>query len=165
MTLGGQYDWTAKKYPDEEPPQFPVDIHDLLKSLFPRISAEAAIVNFYSPGDTLSMHRDVSEPCDSGLVSISIGCEATFMVSDQDGSHVEAIRLRSGDAVVMTGAARYAWHGVPRVIAGTCPEWLRDWPATRRSIEFDQWQGWMQSKRVNLNVRQMYPTSEAGIGD
>ncbi|KAK6419465.1 hypothetical protein LTR95_017047, partial [Oleoguttula sp. CCFEE 5521] len=52
LTLGGQYDWTNKVYPAGTPPPFPSDIKKLVESLFP-MKAEAAIVNLYSPGDTL----------------------------------------------------------------------------------------------------------------
>ncbi|KAL3421610.1 amidase [Phlyctema vagabunda] len=75
VTLGGQYDWTNKVYPEEQPPSFPSDIALLTGQLFPDMRAEAAIVNLYSPGDTLSLHRDVSEEVDRGLVSISLGCD------------------------------------------------------------------------------------------
>ncbi|KAI9672939.1 MAG: Acetamidase [Caeruleum heppii] len=69
MTLGGQYDWATKRYPSERPPAFPRDIATLLMVLFPQIRPEAAIVNLYSPGDTLSLHRDVSEQSEQDLVS------------------------------------------------------------------------------------------------
>ncbi|KAK2786284.1 hypothetical protein FQN52_007875 [Onygenales sp. PD_12] len=60
MTLGGQYNWTYKRYPKETPPPFPEDIAKLLHTIFPDTNAEAAIVNLYSPNDTLSVHRDFS---------------------------------------------------------------------------------------------------------
>ena len=156
MTLGGQYDWTTKRYPLEAPPRFPEDIGHFLKGLFPDVDAQAAIVNLYSPGDTLSVHRDVSEECDRGLISLSIGCEGIFILGNDDGSQTAAVRLRSGDAVLMTGASRFAWHAVPKVIPDTCPEWLRDWPSiTEATPGYGKWRGWMKSKRINVNVRQM----------
>ncbi|KIW71756.1 alkylated DNA repair protein AlkB [Phialophora macrospora] len=154
VTLGGQYDWTNKVYPDATPPPFPPDIAAFLRHLFPRVDAQAAIVNFYSPGDTLSVHRDVSEGCDRGLISISFGCDGIFLVGNEDGSNV-ALRLRSGDAILMSGASRYAWHGVPKILAGTCPDWLQEWPDVPRQGPHRQWRGWMNNKRINLNVRQM----------
>jgi alkylated DNA repair protein alkB family protein 1 len=155
VTLGGQYDWSAKQYPPEQPPDCPPDIGRLVSGLFPAITPQAAIVNVYSPGDVLSLHRDVSENCDRPLVSISIGCDALFMVAL--GEHVLPIRLRSGDAVLMSGSARYAWHGVPRILPNTCPEHLAKWPATgRTSDEYEHWRGWLCGKRINLNVRQMW---------
>ena len=165
MTLGGQYDWTNKVYPSGQPPPFPPDIKQLTERIFP-MKGEAAIVNLYSPGDTLSLHRDVSEVCDQPLVSISLGCDGIFVVgleeaSNGDQPRVATIRLRSGDAVLMSGESRYAWHGVPKVLEGTCPEWMQDWPyykgaGNETSERFEHCKGWMKGKRINLNVRQMF---------
>ena len=163
LTLGGQYDWTAKAYPAGEPPTFPEDIAGLIGGLFPAVKPEAAILNFYTPGDTLSVHRDVSEDSDKGLVSISIGCDGVFVVGlgneVNDLLSYVTIRLRSGDAVYMSGASRFAWHGVPKIIPESCPRWLSDWPADsgEESLpsEYEAWRGWMATKRINLNVRQM----------
>ena len=166
VTLGGQYDWTQKKYPSENPP-FPPDIADFALNLFPMTKAEAAIVNIYSPGDTLSMHRDVSEESQEGLASISLGCDALFVVglrskADEDPKCL-VLRLHSGDALFMAAEARFAWHGVPQIIPDTCPAWLCSWPA-RETIEnidndiddpYEPWRNWMSDKRVNLNIRQM----------
>ncbi|KXT14688.1 hypothetical protein AC579_6370 [Pseudocercospora musae] len=159
-TLGGQYDWTNKIYPNQTPPAFPSDTKKLVEDLFP-MKAEAAILNIYSPGDTLSLHRDVSEECDQPLVSISIGCDAVFItgLDSEDCTTPKSccIRLRSGDAVLMKAASRYAWHGVPKVIEGSCPKSLREWPAELNDdAKYEQWRGWMKTKRVNLNVRQMF---------
>jgi DNA alkylation damage repair protein AlkB len=154
ITLGGQYDWTNKVYPSGQPPAFPPDIAELLHFIFPEMVPQAAIVNLYSPGDTLSLHRDVAEHCARGLVSISIGCDGIFVLGLQEdtGCKSVALRLQSGDAVFMNGASRYAWHGVPQIVPNTCPEWLQDWPGE----EYEPWLGWMANKRINLNVRQMW---------
>jgi alkylated DNA repair protein alkB family protein 1 len=176
MTLGGQYDWTQKRYPDTTPPAFPSDIKMLLQSAFEDTAAEAAIVNLYSPGDTLSMHRDVAESSATGLISISLGCDALFVIGTSpstsapahalDGSSlgtsedkILTLRLRSGSAVYMSGPSRFAWHGVPQILSGTCPTYLKSWPAgdvDDAENEYEEWRGWMESKRVNLNVRQMW---------
>ncbi|KAM3069653.1 hypothetical protein ACMFMG_010373 [Clarireedia jacksonii] len=154
ITLGGQYDWTRKVYPEEEPPEFPYEMKWLVGQLFPEMEPEAAIVNFYSPGDTLSLHRDVSEEVDRGLVSISIGCDCVFIIglnkSDRGKDHI-VVRLRSGDALYMTGESRFAWHGVPKIIPGTCPSDLFEAVGkTCKKVPFP-----MANKRINLNVRQM----------
>ncbi|EKG12796.1 hypothetical protein MPH_10039 [Macrophomina phaseolina MS6] len=176
VTLGGQYDWTQKVYPSTPPPPFPADVGALLHGVFPDMEPQAAIVNFYSPGDTLSMHRDVSEGCDRGLVSISIGCDGIFVIGRKEprigssaddlekDSDILTIRLRSGDAVYMSGPSRFAWHGVPQIVPDTCPEWLENWPApSTDGLEggdhegvYEEWKGWMRAKRINLNVRQMW---------
>lgn len=155
ITLGGQYDWTNKIYPDEEPPDFPSDLASLIEGLFPDMKAQAAIVNFYSPGDTLSLHRDVSEEVDRTLVSLSIGCDSIFIVAlGQEPSDNLVLRLRSGDVVCMSKSARFAWHGVPKILPHTCPLDLQDWPA--EDALYEEWRGWMSNKRINLNVRQMF---------
>ncbi|KAI9702944.1 MAG: hypothetical protein M1836_008158 [Candelina mexicana] len=180
MTLGGQYDWTNKIYPSEVPPPFPRDLANLLHGVFPEMVPQAAIVNIYSPGDTLSIHRDVSEDCDNGLISVSLGCDGIFVIGleasqlsgeNQPGRYlypfrVTIVRLRSGDVVYMSGKARYAWHGVPKIVANTCPTWLQTWPAAQfadpmQESDTDQymyegWRGWAADKRINLNVRQMH---------
>lgn len=92
LTLGGQYDWTNRVYPDEKPPGFPSDISAFLETLFPETQAQAAICNFYTPGDTMMMHRDVSEETDKGLVSLSLGCDALF--SKQLGFDLCCVRDR-----------------------------------------------------------------------
>jgi DNA alkylation damage repair protein AlkB len=173
VTLGGQYDWTNRVYPDAPPPAFPPDIAGFLERLFPQTLAQAAIVNFYSPGDTMMMHRDVSEETNKGLVSVSLGCDGLFMIAPsstgqpgEDGGSAPLrledagenkgyvlLRLRSGDAIYMCEESRYAWHGVPKILEATCPDYLEDWPASQG--RFEEWRGWMKRKRVNLNVRQM----------
>ncbi|KAL5441308.1 hypothetical protein PMIN06_009398 [Paraphaeosphaeria minitans] len=175
-TLGGQYDWTAKRYPDATPPPFPSDVKGLLEDMFTNTKAEAAIVNLYSPGDTLSVHRDVAESSGTGLVSISLGCDAIFVIGTSSESltttnessgasstpsteeRVLAIRLRSGSVVYMSGASRFAWHGVPQIVPNTCPTYLESWPAGQdvKDTEFEAWRGWMAGKRINVNVRQMW---------
>lgn len=179
ITLGGQYDWTAKRYPNipseaNISPPFPIDIAALINALFPDVTAQAAIMNVYRPGDVLAPHRDVSEQCHRPLVSVSLGCDGLFVVGleaqgddngdGEKGTKMAALRLRSGDVLVMSGAARWAWHGVPRVIGGTCPEYLSSWPCSQgengdgRDGEqvYEAWRDWLGGRRINLNVRQMY---------
>lgn len=151
-------------YPDQKDPPFPTGLKDLTHDLFPKMTPEAAIVNVYSPGNTLSIHRDVSEESNEGLVSISLGCDGVFVAGNEsgDGGHLRymVIRLRSGDAIHMTGSARFAWHGIPQIIPNTCPQWLNAWPANCGDCAgtkdpFEDWHGWMLNKRVNLNIRQV----------
>lgn len=166
VTLGGQYNWTEREYSKQAPPEFPRDIAGFLQTLFPETLAEAAIVNFYSPGDKMMMHRDVSEETDKGLVSFSFGCDALFMAApsvcgrqseDKDKTTPKKkyllLRMRSGDAMYMTQESRYAWHGVPKILQGTCPDYLENWPAG--DGKFEAWKGWLRNKRINLNVRQI----------
>lgn len=156
VTLGGQYDWTKKEYPTGTHPTFPPPIAHLIHSIFPSTTSQAAILNIYTPKDKLSLHRDVSEAVDRGLVSISLGCSALFVIGLKDKTsgelHHETILLRSGDVLYMDGESRYAWHGVPKIMQGTCPGYLQSWPGK----DFPTYEGWMGTRRINLNVRQMF---------
>lgn len=192
MTLGGQYDWTRKVYPEMDekraPPSvlFPADISALICALFPNITPQAAIANLYTPGDVLFLHRDISEASSAPLVSLSIGSDALFIIGNENekghtdltsssASKIEGadslpfaalpVLIHSGDVLLMSGASRWAWHGVSKIIGGTTPQELEDWPGEVDSgragggIEKDVWEGWkgwMKDRRVNLNVRQMW---------
>jgi len=175
----------------------------------------------------------VSEEADVSLVSMSIGCDALFLISvceednretdsqtpppldsvtgqlsgdkadsttlsEPNHSHIPhkhrkkkvpvlptpppnyqnpktlLLRIRSGDVVVMAGESRWAWHGVPKIFADGCPEELMNWPdiathynhgegekLSREGLE--KWKGWMRSKRINLNVRQMYVNNNENV--
>ncbi|CAI8052202.1 Nucleic acid dioxygenase ALKBH1, partial [Geodia barretti] len=81
--------------------------------------AEAGIVNYYHLDSTLSGHTDHSErDLSHPLLSISFGQSAVFLVGGETKSVLpQAITLRSGDVVVMSGASRLAYHGVPKIIS------------------------------------------------
>lgn len=85
----------------------------------------AAILNVYTPRDTLSVHCDVSEESDNELVDISFGCNGSLVIgldSEKDeSSRCIVLRLHSGDAVLMSGPARSAWHDVPQFIRSNLP--------------------------------------------
>ena len=71
-------------------------------------------------GDSLTAHVDDAErSLQQPLVSLSLGVPAIFLIgtySKQDPP--TALLLRSGDAVVLGGAARRCYHGLPRVLVG-----------------------------------------------
>jgi alkylated DNA repair protein (DNA oxidative demethylase) len=85
------------------------------------VPPEACLVNFYSAGAKMGSHRDQDEE-DVGapVVSISLGDDATFHIG---GLHrtgpKQRLVLRSGDVVVLGGAARMAYHGIDRIHPGT----------------------------------------------
>ncbi|CAG8973109.1 hypothetical protein HYALB_00007586 [Hymenoscyphus albidus] len=165
VTLGGQYDWTNKVYPEGKPPEFSKTIARLIGHIFTDMVPEAAIINVYSARDKLSVHRDVSEEADRGLVSISLGCACIFIIGLEDKVtrelHQKTLKLESGDVVYMAGESRYAWHGVPKIIPDTTPDYLAYWPGKL----YPGWHGWMSKKRINLNIRQMYEQSSTDIDD
>lgn len=187
VTLGGQYNWTTKKYPsfnvgDPMCPPFPQRLGLLFSRPIFDLVPEAAIVNFYSPGDILSPHQDVAEISTADLVSLSLGCEAVFYVgldrygeiagttSDDTKDKCSVtkpplqILLKSGDAIVMGGKARHAYHGVGKVWADTCPDYLKNLEnnpllgCLNNDETIEKWKlysEWISTKRININVRQM----------
>nr|KAJ3419024.1 hypothetical protein HK105_007505 [Polyrhizophydium stewartii] len=183
-TLGFQYNWTLKEYFFDRRPAFPPSVDAITREIVTLLApvtgystdcwrSEAGIVNFHHPGDTLTAHQDRSEiDMDAPLVSLSIGLDAVFLfgTESRDDKPV-ALRLRSGDVVVMAGPARRAFHGVPLVLPDTCPEYLRDaaasWDAGSWAGEHDsdpvsddearELAEFMGTTRININVRQVLP--------
>ena len=82
---------------------------------------EACLVNYYAPDARMGLHQDRDEADFAApVVSLSLGDEALFRVGgDKRNDPTRSFRLRSGDAMVLGGGARLAFHGVDRVIGGT----------------------------------------------
>ena len=82
---------------------------------------EACLINHYDAGAKMGSHRDEDEQdAAAPVVSISLGDDATFHVGGlrrTDPKH--RLVLRSGDLVVLGGAARMAYHGIDRIHPGT----------------------------------------------
>ena len=87
----------------------------------PRTTPEACLVNFYAAEARLGLHQDMDEQDRSApVVSVSLGDDAWFRIGGLARTDpTERLRLRSGDVVVLGGAARMAFHGVDRIIAGS----------------------------------------------
>ena len=88
---------------------------------------EACLVNFYSPNAKMGLHQDRDEQDFSApVVSISLGDTALFRWGGAArGGKTQAVKLGSGDVLVMGGEARLCFHGVDRVYAGTSTQ-LKD---------------------------------------
>lgn len=69
----------------------------------------------------MGMHQDRDEAdFEWPVVSISLGDDALFRIGNVErGGKTESVWLRSGDVMVMGGAARLAYHGVDRIAFGT----------------------------------------------
>jgi alkylated DNA repair protein alkB family protein 1 len=163
-TLGHQYNWTKKEYHFDRVPPFPnsissicLDIVTAFEHILPydprRWKPEAGIVNFYQPGDSLMAHQDKSEPNPHApLLSISLGLDCAFLMGTHDRNDKPiALRLSSGDLVVMFGQARRAFHGVPRVFEDTCPSYLLS-----DELEWKDFKEYISHTRMNINVRQVF---------
>lgn len=82
---------------------------------------QACLVNFYEAGAKMGLHQDRDEAdFDAPVVSISLGDDCVFRVGGtKRGGKTVSFKLASGDAVVLGGASRLAYHGVDRIHAGT----------------------------------------------
>lgn len=155
---------------------FPPDLAKLVRTIaavlgFERFSPEAAIVNYYPVGTTLAGHTDHSEDdLTAPLLSLSFGQPAVFLIGGTSrDEQADAILLRSGDVLAMTGASRQCYHAVPRVFldsdlpegVGKCNDRWK--PTNDGSSETDpicekDWSlidEYVQLCRININVRQV----------
>ncbi|GGW28688.1 alpha-ketoglutarate-dependent dioxygenase AlkB family protein [Streptomyces griseoloalbus] len=84
---------------------------------------DIALINFYDAGARMGMHRDSDEKADAPVVSLSLGdvCVFRFGNTRTRTRPWTDVELRSGDLFVFGGPSRFAYHGVPRVHAGTAP--------------------------------------------
>jgi DNA oxidative demethylase len=82
---------------------------------------EACLVNYYSEGARMGLHRDIDEDdLKAPVVSISLGDTAVFRIGGrQRKDKTETLKLASGDVVVLGGPSRLRYHGVDRILTGT----------------------------------------------
>jgi alkylated DNA repair protein (DNA oxidative demethylase) len=87
---------------------------------------DIALINFYDADARMGMHRDSDEKSDAPVVSLSLGdtCVFRFGNTETRTRPYTDVELRSGDLFVFGGPSRLAYHGVPRVHAGTAPPGL-----------------------------------------
>jgi DNA oxidative demethylase len=82
---------------------------------------EACLINYYSAAARMGLHQDRDEQdFDAPVVSLSLGDSCLFRVGGLKRTDpTRSVRLDSGDAVVLGGNSRLAFHGVDRIYAGT----------------------------------------------
>jgi alkylated DNA repair protein (DNA oxidative demethylase) len=82
---------------------------------------EACLINFYGPAAKMGLHQDRDEEdFNAPVVSLSLGDSCLFRVGGlKRCDPTDSFRLHSGDALVLDGSDRLAFHGVDRVYPGT----------------------------------------------
>ncbi|MEM8812947.1 MAG: alpha-ketoglutarate-dependent dioxygenase AlkB [Pseudomonadota bacterium] len=83
---------------------------------------EAALINYYRSEARMGLHQDSDEADYTvPVVSISLGDTARFRVGGTSRrDRTRSIKLESGDAFVLSGPSRLAFHGIDRIYPGTC---------------------------------------------
>lgn len=82
---------------------------------------QACLVNYYAPSARMGLHQDKDEQDFAApVVSLSLGDTGLFRVGGLKRSDpTRSLRLASGDAVVLGGEGRLAYHGVDRILPNT----------------------------------------------
>jgi len=126
--LGWVTDARGYRYADRHPvtgapwPPIPQMLLDLWAELAdPDTPPDACLVNLYREGAKMGLHQDRDE-ADFGfpVLSVSLGDTAVFRLGGaKRADPTRSLRLSSGDVCLLGGAARLAFHGVDRVLAGS----------------------------------------------
>jgi DNA oxidative demethylase len=126
--LGWMTDERGYRYQETHPvtgapwPPIPAVLMEAWRDLsdYPR-PPQACLVNFYGSDARMGLHQDRDEQDFAApVVSLSLGDTCLFRIggTTRQGP-TRSFRLASGDALVLGGEARLAFHGVDRIIPGT----------------------------------------------
>ncbi|MBD0864987.1 MAG: alpha-ketoglutarate-dependent dioxygenase AlkB [Rhodobacteraceae bacterium] len=131
MTSAGKYGWISDRsgyrYADLHPqgtvwPDIPRRILKIWEDLVTADRApDCCLINHYGPDAKMGLHQDKDEADLSWpVLLISLGDDGLFRMGNAtQGGKTESIWLSSGDAVVMGGLARLAYHGIDRIRPGS----------------------------------------------
>lgn len=124
-------------------PPIPETVLDVWRTMadYPR-PPEACLVNYYAPNARMGLHQDADEQDFAApVLSLSLGDTCLFRIGGHErNAPTRSLRLASGDAVVLGGPSRLAFHGVDRIYPGTSTL-LKDW--------------FPEGGRINLTLRRV----------
>ena len=82
---------------------------------------QACLINYYGPSAKMGLHQDRDENAlNAPVVSLSLGDSCMFRFGGTARRDpTRTIKLNSGDAIILGGAARLAFHGVDRILPGS----------------------------------------------
>ena len=123
---------------------------------------ESCLINHYGDDARMGLHQDKDEQDFAApVVSLSLGDSCLFRLGGtRRNDPTRSFRLASGDALVLAGEARLAFHGVDRIMPGTSTLLAEgDWP--RGSATHGDWpcSDWPRSGRINLTLRRVSPAA------
>ena len=103
-------------------PPMPEILLDLWRRLAPGApDPDACLANLYRDGAKMGLHQDRDEQDFAvPVLSVSLGDTAVFRLGGTArGGPTTALKLKSGDACLLDGPARLAFHGIDRVLEGS----------------------------------------------
>lgn len=82
---------------------------------------ESCLINYYDGTARMGLHQDRDEKeLAAPVVSLSLGDSCLFRIGGtRRNDPTRSLKLASGDALVLGGEARLAFHGVDRIMPGT----------------------------------------------
>jgi alkylated DNA repair protein (DNA oxidative demethylase) len=82
---------------------------------------QACLINMYDAQAKMGLHQDRDEEdFDAPVLSLSLGDRARFRVGAATrGGRTAAVELNSGDAFLLSGPSRLAYHGIDRIYPGS----------------------------------------------
>jgi len=102
------------------------DIPDLLLEAWRALTRyphppQACLINVYGAAARMGLHQDRDEEdLAAPVLSLSLGDSCLFRIGGtRRNEPTRSFRLASGDALVLGGADRLAFHGVDRILPGT----------------------------------------------
>jgi len=125
--LGWVSDETGYRYQPMHPetgrpwPPLPARLTEAWRQLAPQAPPpEACLINVYDAEARMGLHQDRDEDeLSAPVLSLSLGDSALFRLGGVKRSDpTRSFWLRSGDAIMLGGPARLAFHGVDRIAAG-----------------------------------------------
>ncbi|KAI8388032.1 uncharacterized protein BYT42DRAFT_602653 [Radiomyces spectabilis] len=178
ITLGYHYHWPTKTYHFDRRYPVPDDVAELTHAVAVAVEgigyegeqpwrntyrgadfrAQAGVVNYYQYRDALMGHVDRSElNMEAPLISLSLGNACIYLIGGETrDTEPVALHLRSGDIVVMTEACRKAFHGVPRILEDTLPDYLSPAATYPDAPNWKLFGTYISTSRININIRQVY---------
>lgn len=131
MTSAGRYRWysdrSGYRYVERHPsganwppiPQGALAVWDRVSGA--GRAPDCCLVNYYGEGARMGLHQDRDEADFSQpVVSISLGDNGLFRIGGTTrGGKTQSVWLGSGDVLVLSGAARLAYHGIDRIRFGS----------------------------------------------
>ena len=131
MTSAGRYGWYSDRrgyrYIDRHPsgagwPEIPAPVLAVWRALAPDArDPDCCLVNHYRGTAKMGLHQDRDEvDFTQPVLSISLGDAGLFRIGGTTrGGPTQSTWLESGDALLLTGPSRLAYHGIDRVRGGS----------------------------------------------